>query len=115
MNAFQTTSLTITADTLSAVERRAFHFLIALLFALIAVYVYFTGTMILHAVAGQEATRTSQEVASSIASLEKEYFSLVSSLTIERATEMGLTSVSEKHFVTRTVRLGTVHGTRDEI
>lgn len=115
MNAFQTTSLTITADSLSTIERRAFQLLIALLVALIAVYVYFTGTMILHAVAGQEATRTSQEVSSNIALLEKEYFSLVSSLTIDRATDMGLTAVSEKHFVTRTVRLGTVHGTRDEI
>jgi hypothetical protein len=110
MNALQTR-----VYTLSTVERYACHALIGLLCMLFAAYLYFVGGMMLHAVSGQDAARASQDVASHIAALEMDYFALVDSLTLERAEALGLTSVSHKSFATRAARLGTSHGTGDEI
>ena len=92
------------------IERRACQAIVVLLVALVGAYIYCTGAMVLYAVGGQDSSRTSQDVASHIAALEMEYFSLVNTLTVERASNLGLAPLDDKHFVTRASRLGTAHG-----
>lgn len=69
-------------------------------------YVYFVSASVLNIIAREEAHMSISHTTSSIAELEEQYFSLVGSMTKQRASELGLVAVSDKHFVTRTTRLG---------
>lgn len=79
---------------------------IAFLIATAALYAILISASVLHVIARKEATSNMVAVAANIASLEQQYFSLSSIVKADKATDMGLVSLSDKDFVTRTVHLG---------
>jgi len=65
-------------------------------------YIYFVSTSILYVIARKDAHTHIAQTESAIATLESEYFTLSSAISVEEATNFGLVPVSQKNFVTRT-------------
>lgn len=69
-------------------------------------YASLVATSVLHVIARKQAVNDAAAASARIAALEQDYFALSASISLDRAGEFGLTSVSHKHFVTRAPRLG---------
>jgi len=80
-------------------ERNAFRILLVLLALAAALYIYFVGASILNVIARKEAMRTTANLASSVAELEKQYFALAKGITPEEGQRLGLSAVSETSYV----------------
>ncbi len=82
-------------------EKLAFRVLFALLGIFLCGYLYFVGASVLNIIARKEATRASATLQGSIASLEKQYFSLSEAVTPQTGTTLGLAPVSDTDYVYR--------------
>ena len=73
---------------------------------LIIVYLYLVCASVLNVIAQREADHSASQLQSAIGELEGKYFSLSHSITRERASELGLTQISESSFVYRRTTVG---------
>jgi hypothetical protein len=82
-------------------ERVAFRVLFAVLGIILCGYLYFVGASVLNIIARKEASRASQNLQSSIALLEKQYFVLSEGVTPDSGVALGLTRVDQTDYVYR--------------
>lgn len=74
--------------------------------ALIVLYAYLAGVSVLHAVAARSAENEIEGKRTELSRLEREYFTLASTVDMARGDELGLHIVKSKQFVARSARLG---------
>ena len=68
---------------------------------LIALYVYFVGASILNVIARKDALKQIATLATAVASLEREYFSMASSIGPDSGARLGLSPVKNTSYVHR--------------
>ena len=82
-------------------ESHLIHFLIAALVACIAAYLYFVGLSIMNVISNREASVESDQLKSTVSTLEQEYFKLSNAVTLDQAAAHGLSAAKTQAFVRR--------------
>jgi hypothetical protein len=84
-------------------EGRVFWSLVGFIVFLIGLYLYFVSASIVNVLMHEEMSLEISKTHSRISELEMKYVKEKDSVTMNLATNMGFVSVSEKHFVERSV------------
>lgn len=82
-------------------ERYALSMLLLVLATLFCAYLYFVVGSVFNVIAEKEADARSNQIQTSINTLEEQYFSLTQSLTPQAASDMGLAPIRETQYVYR--------------
>lgn len=94
-------------------ESHAVQFLSIMLALCVAAYLYFVGVSIMNVISNREASAEIERVRSSVASLEKDYFTLSKAISPKSADSFGLTTNTEATYVRRAVGVAAMRALSD--
>ena len=96
-------------------ERSAFRALIAVLFILVALYLYFVSSSILNVIARKQALSEGAQLGTAIGSYEKDYFAISETVRPEAGESLGLSPVKNTAYVYRPGAVGQALTSNNEI
>ncbi len=88
-------------------EKATLRILIAVLFGLIAAYMYFVSASVLNVIARKEAVSEMASLGSSVSLLERDYYALAAAIKPGEGARLGLSPVSTTKYVHRPGTVGT--------
>ena len=96
-------------------EARILKWLLIALAVLLAAYLYLVCASVLNVISRKEALQQVSDLQGSIGSLEQRYFALSQTITPQAGATLGLSPVSNPHYVYRAGHIGAANTSANEI